>query len=268
MASAHARARAAPVPRWFPRPRRRASVVAARASAPGGETSPSVAAILWDCDNLSPTTDPCRAAVTARRLRDAASRLGGGALGGGDAAAPCRVVLFRAFGNPDTFARPDVVDALLRAGVEVIPTGDAPDAADIALGAHLTGFARARVPRLADRPSSPAPTLPHAEGHRARARPGRVRTPRRPERPRPRRSRARSRRRATRRARRERPRETSLRRRERANRRGRPRGCAGGHLGQRYRAVRTRREGARSSRKGERSLHHRVSTGYGRPPDG
>ena len=173
MASAHARARAAPVPRWFPRPRRRASVVAARASAPGGETSPSVAAILWDCDNLSPTTDPCRAAVTARRLRDAASRLGGGALGGGDAAAPCRVVLFRAFGNPDTFARPDVVDALLRAGVEVIPTGDAPDAADIALGAHLTGFARARASRAS--PTVPLPPLrpfltPRAIAHaRARA---------------------------------------------------------------------------------------------------
>lgn len=173
MASAHARARAAPVPRWFPRPRRRASVVAARASAPSGETSPSVAAILWDCDNLSPTTDPCRAAVTARRLRDAASRLGGGALGGGDAAAPCRVVLFRAFGNPDTFARPDVVDALLRAGVEVIPTGDAPDAADIALGAHLTGFARARASRAS--PTVPLPPLrpfltPRAIAHaRARA---------------------------------------------------------------------------------------------------
>ena len=160
MASAHARARVArvaPVSRWSRRPRRRASVVAARASAPGGETSSSVAAILWDCDNLSPTTDPRRAAVTARRLRDAASRLGGGALGGGDAAAPCRVVLFRAFGNPDTFAHPDVVDALLRAGVEVIPTGDAPDAADIALGAHLTGFARARASRAS--PSVPLPPL-------------------------------------------------------------------------------------------------------------
>ena len=74
--------------------------------------------------------------------------------------------------QPDTFARPDVVDALLRAGVEVIPTGDAPDAADIALGAHLTGFARARVPRS---PTVPLPPLrpfltPRAIAHaRARA---------------------------------------------------------------------------------------------------
>ena len=130
-----------------------------------------MAAILWDCDNLSPTTDPCRAAVTARRLRDAASRLGGGALGGGDAAAPCRVVLFRAFGNPDTFARPDVVDALLRAGVEVIPTGDAPTPRT-SPSARTSPVSRARA-----RPAPRRPSLFPRSDPSSRRGPSRTRAP-------------------------------------------------------------------------------------------
>ena len=68
-------------------------------------------AILWDLDNVSPGVDPERARITARRLRDAASRLGGGALGGAsaasgeDVAGPADIVAFLGFANDATLAR-------------------------------------------------------------------------------------------------------------------------------------------------------------------
>ena len=107
--------------------------------------------------------------------------------------------------------------------------------------------ARARV-RASPTVPLPPPDPSSRRAHRARARRAESEHPDDPSAPRPRRSRAA--RDAARHAARV---AKDLERRlfEDANvlnRRGRPRGCAGGHLGQRYRAVRTRREGGRSSR--------------------
>ena len=105
-------------------------------------------AILWDLDNVSPGVDPECARITARRLRDAASRLGGGALGGTsavngeDVAGPADVVAFLGFANDATLARVSA-RALRDEGVDVRRAESTPDAADMDLGAHVQGFARA-----------------------------------------------------------------------------------------------------------------------------
>jgi hypothetical protein len=107
-----------------------------------------VVCILWDLDNVSPGIDPERARITAKRLRDAASRLGGGALGGSsgddgeDIAGPADVVAFLGFGNQATLDRISA-RALLDEGVDVRRAEIAPDAADMDLGAHVIGFAHA-----------------------------------------------------------------------------------------------------------------------------
>jgi hypothetical protein len=120
-----------------------------------------VCLLAWDLDNCNPGTDPHRAAVIARRLMAAARRLGGGALGGGggdggggggggggvggsldDEGVEVSVGVFRAFGNSATLANVSV-EALAAAGVEVVCCEDGPDAADMALGAQLMGFAHA-----------------------------------------------------------------------------------------------------------------------------
>ena len=105
-------------------------------------------AILWDLDNVSPGVDPERARITARRLRDAASRLGGGALGGGGAAngeheaGPAEVVAFLGFANDATLEKTSA-ETLRAEGVDVRRAKSTPDAADMDLGAHVCGFARA-----------------------------------------------------------------------------------------------------------------------------
>jgi hypothetical protein len=104
--------------------------------------------ILWDLDNVNPGVDADRAMVTARRLRDAASRLGGGALfdesgdDKGESSGPADVVSFIGFGNSQTLDRIDQ-DALRREGVDVRQSTSTPDAADMDLGAHVIGFAHA-----------------------------------------------------------------------------------------------------------------------------
>ena len=106
-------------------------------------------AILWDLDNVSPGVDPERARITARRLRDAASRLGGGALGGAsaasgeDVAGPADIVAFLGFANDATLARVSA-RALREEGVDVRRAESTPDAADMDLGAHVLRI-RARV---------------------------------------------------------------------------------------------------------------------------
>ena len=105
-------------------------------------------AILWDLDNVSPGVGPERARITARRLRDAASRLGGGALGGGGAAngeheaGPAEVVAFLGFANDATLEKTSA-ETLRAEGVDVRRAKSTPDAADMDLGAHVCGFARA-----------------------------------------------------------------------------------------------------------------------------
>lgn len=114
----------------------------------GGASGRPLVAILWDLDNVSPGVDPERARITARRLRDAASRLGGGALGGAsaasgeDVAGPADIVAFLGFANDATLARVSA-RALREEGVDVRRAESTPDAADMDLGAHVLGFARA-----------------------------------------------------------------------------------------------------------------------------
>ena len=114
----------------------------------GDASGRPLVAILWDLDNVSPGVDPERARITARRLRDAASRLGGGALGGAsaasgeDVAGPADIVAFLGFANDATLARVSA-RALREEGVDVRRAESTPDAADMDLGAHVLGFARA-----------------------------------------------------------------------------------------------------------------------------
>ena len=104
---------------------------------------PPLVAILWDLDNVKPGN-----AITARRIRDAASRLGGGALGGAsvvngeDVAGPADVVAFLGFANDITLTQVNA-QALRDEGVDVRRAEVTPDAVDIELGAHIQGFARA-----------------------------------------------------------------------------------------------------------------------------
>lgn len=140
---------------------RRASSTRWRVSAEGTErdavpksaTRNPVVCILWDLDNINPGIDPERARITARRLRDAASRLGGGSVGGesGDdkeqktdnrQAGPADVVAFLGFGNQETLDRTSS-NALRSEGVDVHCSASTPDAADMQLGAHVIGFAHA-----------------------------------------------------------------------------------------------------------------------------
>jgi len=151
-------------PRSSAKRRRRAPVVRARATTTtttatddddddrGAESDGPVVAVYWDLDNLRPPSDPASAATMARRLRDAASALGGGALRGDPArASASRVRVFEAFGNDvtlDACRRDATTDALASVGVSVIRArGDGPDAADMAMAAHVLAFARATAAR-------------------------------------------------------------------------------------------------------------------------
>ena len=90
---------------------------------------------------------PRRARITARRLRDAASRLGGGALGGARRRERRRRgrsrISWRSSASPTTPRLPESARALREEGVDVRRAESTPDAADMDLGAHVLGFARA-----------------------------------------------------------------------------------------------------------------------------
>ena len=105
-------------------------------------------AILWDLDNVSPGVDPERARITARRLR--ATRRAASAAARSEARAPRAAktwpvprISWRSSASPTTPRLPESARGRCAEGVDVRRAESTPDAADMDLGAHVLGFARA-----------------------------------------------------------------------------------------------------------------------------